>query len=123
MGERRLADRDLSAMGQAIDFGALERGATEPYAPETGHFYDRLFPSGESYDAAGRLCSESTDPCVNEGINLKQDPASPGGSPEAMSPRSVRLSFSFSTSPVVSVNSTSPSDIVWNGWMHRAIES
>jgi pimeloyl-ACP methyl ester carboxylesterase len=78
---QRLASRDLTAMGSGtVDFGALERGATEPYQPETGHFYDRIFRSGESYDAAGKLCS---DPCVNEGINLKQDPNQPGGYPEA----------------------------------------
>jgi hypothetical protein len=81
---QRLADRDVSAMGSGeVDLGALERGVTVPYTPETGHFYDRIFKSSRSYSDQGELCTPGPSSCVNEGVRLKNNPSTPGGSPDA----------------------------------------
>jgi dienelactone hydrolase len=78
-----LAARDVSQMAQTVDLRSLERGFTDAYQPAAGRFYDRVFRSGESYTGLGVLCSLSSDPCVNEGINLKNNPNEPGGNPTA----------------------------------------
>ena len=63
----RLAQRDLTGLGQQVSLADLEGGITEPYAPQPGHFYNRIFRSTQSF---------------GEGISLKQ--GSPGGSPDPM---------------------------------------
>ena len=62
-----LAQRDVSGLVQSVDFGELEAGVSDSYAPAPGRFYNRIFRSGQSY---------------GEGIVLKNNPSSPGGSPE-----------------------------------------
>jgi dienelactone hydrolase len=62
-----LAQRDVSGLVQRVDFGELETGVSDSYAPAPGRFYNRIFHSGQSY---------------GEGIALKNNPSSPGGSPE-----------------------------------------
>jgi dienelactone hydrolase len=62
-----LAQRDVSGLGQAVDFGELQAGTSDGYAPTPGRFYNRIFRSSQDY---------------GEGISLKNNPSSPGGSPE-----------------------------------------
>jgi dienelactone hydrolase len=62
-----LAQRDVSELGQDVDFGELESGATDNYQPGPGRFYNRIFRSSQDY---------------GEGIVLKNNPSSPGGSPD-----------------------------------------
>jgi dienelactone hydrolase len=62
-----LQQRNVSALGDDVDLGALESGGTEPYAPAPGRFYNRIFRSGQSY---------------GEGIALKTGSSSVGGSPD-----------------------------------------
>ena len=50
-----------------VDFGELESGRSDNYAPAPGHFYNRIFRSNQDY---------------GEGISLKNDPSAPGGSPD-----------------------------------------
>jgi dienelactone hydrolase len=62
-----LAGRDVSALGRRVDFGELESGVSDSFAPTPGRFYNRIFRSSQSY---------------GEGVSLKNNPASPGGSPD-----------------------------------------
>jgi dienelactone hydrolase len=62
-----LAQKDVSALGQRVDFGELEAGATDSYQPAPGRFYNRIFRSSQDY---------------GEGIALKNNPSAPGGSPD-----------------------------------------
>jgi hypothetical protein len=64
---RALASRDVSGLGEAVDLSELEEGVSDNFTPQTGHFYDRIFRSGEDY---------------GEGIELKNDPSQPGGYPD-----------------------------------------
>jgi dienelactone hydrolase len=62
-----LANRDVAAMSETVDLDLLESRGSIAYQPEPGRFYNRIFRSSQNY---------------GEGINLKQNPASPGGSPD-----------------------------------------
>jgi dienelactone hydrolase len=62
-----LFNRDLSSLGQYVDLGQLERGSSDNFAAAPGHFYNRIFRSHQDY---------------GEGINLKNNPSAPGGSPD-----------------------------------------
>jgi dienelactone hydrolase len=62
-----LAQRDVSSLGQDVDFGELEAGVTDGYQPTPGRFYNRIFRSSQDY---------------GEGITLKNNPSAPGGSPD-----------------------------------------
>src|SRR5439155_13827175 len=71
-GEERqsaaLAAKDISEMGQSVDLGDVEGGLSDNYQTQPGRFYNRIFRSAQSY---------------GEGINLKNNPSAPGGSPDA----------------------------------------
>lgn len=63
-----LAQHDVSALGQDVDLARLEDGASGPYAPTPGRFYNRIFRSAQSY---------------GEGISLKNPTGqNVGGSPD-----------------------------------------
>jgi dienelactone hydrolase len=63
-----LAADNVSALGQDVDLAQLEEGSSDDYAPAPGHFYNRIFHSGQSF---------------GEGINLKNPSGSNvGGSPD-----------------------------------------
>jgi dienelactone hydrolase len=62
-----LAQRDVSGLGQAVDFGELQARISDGYVPAPGRFYNRIFRSSQNY---------------GEGIALKNNPSSPGGSPD-----------------------------------------
>jgi dienelactone hydrolase len=61
-----LANRNVSNLGQQVDLGELEAGASDGYTPVPGRFYNRIFRSNQDY---------------GEGISLKQNPSAPGGDP------------------------------------------
>ncbi len=61
------AQRDVSQLGQRVDFADLEAGISDDFAPAPGRFYNRIFRSNQDY---------------GEGITLKNNPSSPGGSPD-----------------------------------------
>jgi dienelactone hydrolase len=62
-----LALRDVTGLGQNVDFGELEHGVSDAYQPTPGRFYNRIFRSSQDY---------------GEGIVLKQNSSSVGGSPD-----------------------------------------
>ena len=62
-----LASGDISSLGTNVDLGQLASGASDQYAPQPGRFYNRIFRSVKDY---------------GEGLELKNNPSSPGGSPD-----------------------------------------
>jgi dienelactone hydrolase len=65
---RLLADHSVTGLGRRVRLSQLEGTASEPYSPQPGRFYNRIFRSSQSF---------------GDGINLKPatGPA-PGGSPD-----------------------------------------
>jgi dienelactone hydrolase len=62
-----LSSGDISNLSKSVDLGELADGGSDQYAPQPGRFYNRIFRSVKNY---------------GEGIVLKNDPSSPGGSPD-----------------------------------------
>jgi dienelactone hydrolase len=62
-----LAQKDLPEFGERVELGELEARVSDGYAPQNGHFYDRIFRSSQDF---------------GEGIVLKNDPSNPGGTPD-----------------------------------------
>jgi pimeloyl-ACP methyl ester carboxylesterase len=75
-----LAQRDATQFGYDVDLRRLEARESDSYAPQAGRFYDRVFRSQQSFDAAGQLCTGCPP---SDGIRLKNNPSAPGGDPTA----------------------------------------